>query len=67
VVHEAQITGGYGGEIAARIMEDDFTSLEAPVLRVGGFDMPYPPAKSEDLFLPDVDRILDAVDKVLNY
>jgi len=67
VVHEAQITGGYGGEIAARILEDDFTSLEAPVLRVGGFDMPYPPAKSEDLFLPDVDRILDAVDRVLNY
>jgi pyruvate dehydrogenase E1 component beta subunit len=67
VVHEAQITGGFGAEIAARIAEDDFTSLEAPVLRVGGFDMPYPPAKSEDLFLPDLDRILDAVDRVLNY
>ena len=67
VVHEAQITGGFGAEIAARIAEDDFTSLEAPVLRVGGFDMPYPPAKSEDLFLPDLDRILDAVDRVLNF
>ncbi len=67
VVHEAPVTGGYGAEIAARIAEDDFESLQAPVLRVGGFDMPYPPAKSEDLFLPDVDRILDAVDKVLNY
>ena len=67
VVQEAQITGGYAGEIAARIMEDGFDSLQAPVLRVGGYDMPYPPAKLEDIFLPDVDRVLDAVDKVLNY
>ncbi len=67
VVQEAPLTGGYAAEIAARIAEDDFLSLQAPVLRVAGFDMPYPPAKSEDLFLPDVDRILDAVDKVLNY
>jgi pyruvate dehydrogenase E1 component beta subunit len=67
VVHEAQITGGYGGEIAARIAEDDFLSLHAPVLRVGAYDMPYPPAKLEDIFLPDVDRVLDAVDRVLNY
>lgn len=67
IVHEAPVTGGYGGEIAARIAEDDFESLQAPVLRVGGFDMPYPPAKSEDLYLPDVDRILDAVDRVLNF
>ena len=67
VVHEAQVTGGFGGEIAARIMEDDFLSLQAPVVRVGGFDIPYPPAKLEDVHLPDVDRVLDAVDKVLNY
>jgi 2-oxoisovalerate dehydrogenase E1 component beta subunit len=67
VVHEAQVTSGFGGEIAARIMEDDFLSLQAPVIRVGGFDIPYPPAKLEDVHLPDVDRILDAVDKVLNY
>ena len=67
VVHEAQVTGGFGGEIAARIMEDDFLSLHAPVVRVGGFDIPYPPAKLEDVHLPDVDRVLDAVDKVLNY
>ena len=45
VVHEAQVTSGFGGEIAARIMEDDFLSLQAPVVRVGGFDIPYPPAK----------------------
>ena len=67
VVHEAQVTGGFGAEIAARIMEDDFLSLQAPVVRVGGFDIPYPPAKLEDVHLPDVDRVLDAVDKVLNY
>jgi 2-oxoisovalerate dehydrogenase E1 component beta subunit len=67
VVHEAQVTGGFGGEIAARIMEDDFLSLQAPVVRVGGFDIPYPPAKLEDVHLPDLDRVLDAVDKVLNY
>ncbi len=67
VVHEAQVTGGFGGEIAARIMEDDFLSLQAPVIRVGGFDIPYPPAKLEDVHLPDLDRVLDAVDKVLNY
>jgi pyruvate dehydrogenase E1 component beta subunit len=67
VVHEAQVTGGFGGEIAARIMEEDFLSLQAPVVRVGGFDIPYPPAKLEDVHLPDLDRVLDAVDKVLNY
>jgi pyruvate dehydrogenase E1 component beta subunit len=67
VVHEAQVTGGFGAEIAARIMEGDFLSLQAPVIRVGGYDMPYPPAKLEDAYLPDVDRVLDAVDAVLNY
>jgi pyruvate dehydrogenase E1 component beta subunit len=61
------VTGGFGAEIAARIMEDDFLSLQAPVVRVGGFDIPYPPAKLEDVHLPDVDRVLDAVEKVLNY
>jgi 2-oxoisovalerate dehydrogenase E1 component beta subunit len=67
VVHEAPVTGGVGAELAARIAEDDFTSLEAPVVRVGGYDIPYPPAKLEDVYLPDVDRVLDAVDAVLNY
>ena len=67
VVSEAPITGSFAGEIAARIAEDDFLSLHAPVLRVGGFDIPYPPAKLEDLHLPDLDRVLDAVDAVLNY
>lgn len=67
VVTEAPMTGSFAGEIAARIAEDDFLSLNAPVLRVGGFDIPYPPAKVEDLHLPDLDRVLDAVDAVLNY
>jgi len=67
VVSEAPVTGSFAAEIAARISEEDFESLHAPVLRVGGFDIPYPPAKIEDLYLPDVDRVLDAVDAVLNY
>lgn len=67
VVTEAPVSGSFAAEIAARIAEDDFLSLNAPVLRVGGFDIPYPPAKLEDLHLPDLDRVLDAVDSVLNY
>lgn len=54
-------------EIAAKVHELAFYHLEAPVLRVGGFDVPYPPAKLEEQFLPDADRILDAVDRVLAY
>lgn len=67
VVHEACVTGGMGAEIAARITEANFASLEAPVLRVGGWDIPYPPAKLEEEHLPDVDRVLDAIDAALNY
>jgi 2-oxoisovalerate dehydrogenase E1 component beta subunit len=67
VVSEAPITGSFSGELAARIAEDDFLSLHAPVIRVGGYDIPYPPAKEEDLYLPDLDRVLDAIDSVLNY
>jgi pyruvate dehydrogenase E1 component beta subunit len=63
VVHEAQRTGGLGGEIAARVTEECFYSLEAPVMRVTGFDIPYPVARVEDEYLPDLDRILDAVDR----
>lgn len=62
VVHEASKTLGMGAEIAALIQEQAFYHLEAPVLRVTGFDTPYPPAKLEEFWLPDVDRILDAVD-----
>ncbi len=67
VVHEAPVNLGMGAEIAARITQDCFYSLEAPVLRVGGFDTPYPPARVEEHYLPDLDRVLDAVDRSLSY
>ncbi|WNE97733.1 alpha-ketoacid dehydrogenase subunit beta [Streptomyces luomodiensis] len=61
VVHEAAGFGGPGGEIAARVTERCFHHLEAPVLRVAGFDIPYPPPMLERHHLPGVDRVLDAV------
>ena len=61
VVHESGGFGGPGGEIAARVTERCFHHLEAPVLRVAGFDIPYPPPMLERHHLPGVDRILDAV------
>ncbi|UMG94539.1 alpha-ketoacid dehydrogenase subunit beta [Nocardioides sp. TF02-7] len=67
VVHEAHANLGMGAEVAARVSEECFYSLEAPVLRVGGFDTPYPPARVEESFLPDLDRVLDAVDRSLGY
>ena len=67
VVHEAVRSGGLGAEIAARIQESCFYSLEAPVLRVTGYDMPYPPSRVEKNYLPDLDRILDAVDRSLSH
>jgi 2-oxoisovalerate dehydrogenase E1 component beta subunit len=63
VVHEAPVYAGLGAEIAARVTEQCFYHLEAPVLRVGGFATPYPPSRLEDHYLPDLDRILDAVDR----
>jgi 2-oxoisovalerate dehydrogenase E1 component beta subunit len=67
VVHEAARNLGLGAEIAARVQEGAFYHLEAPVLRATGFDTPYPPAKLEEYWLPDVDRILDAVERSLAY
>ena len=67
VVHEAPLTLGFGAEVAARIMEDAFDYLEAPVLRVTGYDTPYPPATIESHYLPSVERILAAVDRVTSY
>ena len=67
VVHEAPVTLGLGSELAARVTEQAFYSLEAPVLRVGGFDTPYPPSRLEEDFLPDLDRVLDAVDRSLAF
>jgi pyruvate dehydrogenase E1 component beta subunit len=67
VVHEAPMTLGFGAELVARIVEDCFDALEAPVLRVTGFDTPYPPATLESHHVPSVDRILDAVERTLTY
>jgi 2-oxoisovalerate dehydrogenase E1 component beta subunit len=67
VVHEAARSGGLGGEVAARLTETCFYSLEAPVQRVTGFDIPYPAARAEEEYLPDLDRILDAVDRSLEW
>jgi pyruvate dehydrogenase E1 component beta subunit len=67
VVHEAPITGGIGAEVAARVTQECFYQLEAPVLRVGGFSVPYPPSRIEDHYLPDLDRVLDAVDRTFAF
>ncbi|APY87303.1 alpha-ketoacid dehydrogenase subunit beta [Streptomyces alfalfae] len=67
VVHEAPVFLGTGAEIAARITERCFYHLEAPVLRVGGYHAPYPPARLEEEYLPGLDRVLDAVDRSLAY
>ncbi|MFI6734979.1 alpha-ketoacid dehydrogenase subunit beta [Nonomuraea sp. NPDC050451] len=64
VIQEAQGFAGVGAEIAARVQERCFHSLAAPVLRVTGFDIPYPPPILEHSHLPDADRVLDAVDRL---
>ncbi|OJV80880.1 MAG: alpha-ketoacid dehydrogenase subunit beta [Cellulomonas sp. 73-92] len=67
VVHEAPVLYGAGAEVAARVTEECFYHLEAPVLRVGGFHMPYPVAKVEHDYLPSLDRVLDAVDRAMGF
>lgn len=67
IAQEAPGNLSLGSEIAATVAERAFYSLSAPVLRVSAFDVPFPPAKLETIFLPDADRILDAVDRVLSY
>ncbi|MBB5829702.1 alpha-ketoacid dehydrogenase subunit beta [Micromonospora harpali] len=67
VVHEAPGNLGLGAEIAARVTEECFYSLEAPVLRVTGFDTPYPASRVEEEYLPDLDRVLDAVDRAFGW
>ena len=67
VVHEASTFLGMGAEIAAALQQRCFYHLEAPVLRVGGYNLPYPPSKLEEEFLPDLDRVLDAVDRSLAF
>ena len=67
VAQEAPSQASVGSEIAAVVAERAFYSLEAPVLRVSGFDVPFPPANLEGTYLPDVDRILDAVDRARGF
>jgi len=67
VAQEAPGNVSVGSEIAATVTERAFYFLNSPVLRVSGFDVPFPPAKLEAIFLPDADRVLDAVDRVLSY
>lgn len=67
VVHEASTFMGIGAEVAASVTEACFLELKAPVLRVGAYNMPYPPAKVEEEFLPDVDRVLFAISSTLSF
>jgi pyruvate dehydrogenase E1 component beta subunit len=67
VVHEAPRSIGLGAELAARLSEELYYEMEAPVLRVTGFDIPYPPSRVEEEYLPDLDRVLHAVDRSLAY
>ena len=65
IVHEAPLSAGFGAEIAATLMEEVFYDLDAPVARVGAFDVPFPAASLEDYYLPSVDRVLTAVRRTL--
>ncbi len=67
VVHEAPLTLGFGAEVAARIMEEAFDHLEAPVARVAGYDIPYPPATLEEHYVPSAERIVRAVRRTVEY
>lgn len=67
VAQEAQGGVSLGSEIAAHVAEHAFYSLQAPVLRVAGYDVPFPPARLEGLYLPDADRVLEAVDRTMHY
>ena len=67
VTHEATLTGGPGAEIAARVTEECFYHLESPVIRVAAFDTPYPQSRLEEHYLPDLDRVLDGVDRAFAY
>jgi pyruvate dehydrogenase E1 component beta subunit len=67
VAQEAPGQVSVGSEIAATVAERAYYFLEAPVLRVSAFDTPFPPANLEGSYLPDVDRILDAVDRARGF
>lgn len=61
VLHEAPLTGGFGSEIVATIQQECFYSLEAPIIRITAPDTPYPLGGVEDLYIPDVDRVVAEV------
>jgi 2-oxoisovalerate dehydrogenase E1 component beta subunit len=63
VIHEASQFGGYGAEVAARVTEREFFYLSAPILRIAGFDIPFPSPKLEEYNLPTVERVLAALDR----
>ncbi len=65
VTHEAALSGGVGAELSASITERCFEYLEAAPVRVTGHDIPYPPAKAEAHHIPDLDRLLDGIDRAL--
>jgi 2-oxoisovalerate dehydrogenase E1 component beta subunit len=67
IAHEASQTGGIGGELATRVQAQAFYELEAPILRVTGYDTPYPSSRLEHDWLPNVDRILEACDRSLTH
>jgi pyruvate dehydrogenase E1 component beta subunit len=67
ILHEAPRTGGFGGEISAFIMEEALLHLEAPVQRVTGFDTPMPLPTMENLYLPSPERVMLAVEKVMEF
>lgn len=67
IAHEAARTAGIGAEVAARVQDAAFYYLEAPIIRVTGYDTPYPPSRLEADWLPGLDRILDGVDRSFTY
>ena len=67
VVHEAPLTSGLGAEVAQLITQSCFNTLKAPVERVTGFDVPYPSGDLEDEYIPNIDRILFGIQRVLEY
>ncbi|MFC8038503.1 alpha-ketoacid dehydrogenase subunit beta [Paenarthrobacter sp. NPDC057355] len=67
VVHEAPLTSGLGAEVSQLITQQCFDTLKAPVERVTGFDVPYPSGDLEDEYIPNIDRILFGIQRVLEY
>lgn len=67
VVHEAPLSGGLGAEVSSRVSESCFNRLKSPVERVTGFDVPYPAGELEDEYIPNIDRILFSIQRVLEH